>query len=200
MRWWRVEDIVLLNRCRVDGEARADDPSHGCRGEQGGASRSGDHGSGVARRRTTTRTGNTRRCHGEVTPGPNTVRAGRWQVVEAVDHGSTGHGIVRARHTVAGGQRHAGVAVEGERVERAVGEEAVGGRLLGLVGIVDTASRGNSRRVTSSLGGSLGSCAGGATRTSCIATKLMAMDSDAIVSRDKRVRKALVPRVVIFRK
>lgn len=193
MLWWRVKDIVLLDRGGVDSKARADDSSHRSRGEEGGARWRGDQGSSVTRRRVAAGTRHARRSHREVAIRPDTVRAGRWQKVEAVNHGSAGHGVVGARSAKAGSQWHARVAVEGERVERAVSEETVGDRLLVLVAVVAARSRRHSRGMTSSLGGCLRSCASGATRTSSIATKL-ATSSDTKPKRSgnrekgKRVR------------
>lgn len=106
----------------------------------------------MTRRRVATRTRDARRSHREVTISPDTVRASRRQEVEAVDHGSTSDGVVGARHAETRSQWQARVAVEGKRVERTVGNEAVAGRLVVLVTIVTTRTRGHSRRVTSSLG------------------------------------------------
>lgn len=188
MCWWRVENIVLLDGCRVDGETWADDPSHGCRGQQGWTRRCGDHGSGVTRRRVAARSRDARRCHWEVTVRPHAMRAGWWQEVETVDHGSASDGVVGTRHAKARSQWHTRVTVESKRVERTVGKEAVGGRLLVLVAVVAARTRRNGRRVTSSLGRCLRSCASGATRASSITTELMTMDGDKKSSRSRRVR------------
>lgn len=100
------------------------------------------------------------------------------QETEAVHHGSAGDGVVSAWVAKAWSQGHAGMAVKGERVERTVGEEAIGHRLLMLVTVVAARARRDGRGMTSSLSGCLRSCASGTTGASSIASKL-AMGNDA---------------------
>lgn len=176
---------MLLNGCRVDGETGADDPAHGGRSEERRAGRGGDQRRSVIRRRVADRARNTRGGHGEVAIGPDTVRAGRGQEVEAIDHRSASHGVVGTGHTEARRHGHARMTVEGERVERAVGKEAVRDRLVVRVAVVAARTRRHSRRVTSSLGRCLRSCASGATRTSGIATKLTT-DGDEEYERERK--------------
>lgn len=91
-----------------------------------------------------------------------------WAVGRHVVYGA----IVGTRHVVSGSQGHARVAVESEGVERTVVEESVDNGLLGLVGVVDTAARGDSRRVTGSLCGSLRASASRTTRASSVTFEL----------------------------
>ena len=80
------------------------------------------------------------------------MRTGRRQKIKAVDHGPADHAIVRTRDAETRCHGHAWVTVEGERVERTVGEEAVGDRLIMRVAVIAARTRGYSGRVTGSFG------------------------------------------------